>query len=69
MKIRLTKEPNKCTSCSGFGTHHHAYRETTKLIECPKCHSIHPEAFGMRYEKDNSNFRMIVIKSWFDWFF
>ncbi len=62
--IAVTKTKKACSNCRGFGVFTtFGGINNTNLVPCDKCHSVHPEAFGLRYEKDHDNYYFYVKKS------
>lgn len=64
MKLILSKIKRKCGLCAGFGVFN--LDKGYELAECRLCHSVHPEQFGLRYEKEGNNYHFYVERSILD---
>lgn len=58
----VTKDKKKCDFCAGFGEFNMSYHPVT-LTSCRHCQSIHPEQYGLRYEKVGDNYHFYLIES------
>lgn len=54
----VTKDKKDCNNCAGFGEFEF---NPTRLEACKKCQSIHPEQYGLRYEKSENNYHFYLL--------
>jgi len=60
MILIATKDKKECINCAGFGVFEF---RPTRLEACKKCKSVHPEQYGLRYEKSGDNYHFYLIES------
>jgi hypothetical protein len=61
MLIQSSSTKRPCNKCAGFGVFDKIENET-KLVPCPKCSSVHPETYGLKYWNTADTY-FYVVKS------